>query len=496
MAYFNYVGTSAGDTSVHASGLSDLDLHMTSSGLRLFQSYQAGGVVELRATDAGSALVDTTSYATQAGLDGDVTLEITHQAGADVAIAFGAGGAGVAQFSIATDGTLAPVTTIAAGQTVLGCAAVSTIGGDYVYTTSLQSPGISVWQRVADGSYVLTSQVSGSDAFSGFQVVTVGGENYLLGSSATSDSLTNFRIDASGKPALVDQLSPDEGLWVAAPDLIQTAEVGGHAFALLASPGTGSISVIEILNGGGFAPCDQVNDELDTRFASIAALKTVSVNGHTFVIAGGADDGLTLMQLLPNGKLLHLETIADSNASALTNVTAIEAMAVGTTLEIFASGEGSADVSHFQIDLSGLGDLVVATSGATATGSAGDDVLIGAGGSELLQGGAGRDILIDSAGSDQFNGGAGADTFVFSADGAVDTIQDFEIGIDRIDLSGIGTAYTLDSFTFAALAGGIEITFKGEVLRVYSSNGHECWIPPLLTLPPDTNPAHGHARLS
>ena len=46
-------------------------------------------------------------------------------------------------------------------------------------------------------------------------------------------------------------------------------------------------------------------------------------------------------------------------------------------------------------------------------------------------GGAGRDVTF---------GGAGADVFVFSAGDGADTIGDFEIGIDRLQIENLDTA--------------------------------------------------------
>ena len=68
-------------------------------------------------------------------------------------------------------------------------------------------------------------------------------------------------------------------------------------------------------------------------------------------------------------------------------------------------------------------------------GRGGNDQLIGGDGVDYLFGGAGDDVLFDDGGLDRLNGGAGADIFVFSdaTDGGI--ITDFELGVDRIDLS-------------------------------------------------------------
>lgn len=78
-------------------------------------------------------------------------------------------------------------------------------------------------------------------------------------------------------------------------------------------------------------------------------------------------------------------------------------------------------------------------------GNSGTDFLFGNSGGDDLFGGAGIDTLDGGGGNDDLNGGAGADTFVFvQAAGVqsvgVDRIQDFEDGIDVIDLSSFDLA--------------------------------------------------------
>ncbi|MBM7068613.1 M10 family metallopeptidase C-terminal domain-containing protein [Actibacterium sp. 188UL27-1] len=84
-------------------------------------------------------------------------------------------------------------------------------------------------------------------------------------------------------------------------------------------------------------------------------------------------------------------------------------------------------------------------------GNRGDDILIGGRGNDRLQGGKGDDrldggigddILIGGDGNDILTGGAGADIFFLKSYAGVeaDTITDFEIGVDKIDISGQGFA--------------------------------------------------------
>ncbi|MBT9316057.1 S8 family serine peptidase [Leptothoe spongobia] len=78
-------------------------------------------------------------------------------------------------------------------------------------------------------------------------------------------------------------------------------------------------------------------------------------------------------------------------------------------------------------------------------GKAGNDEVFGDEGNDRIWGGLGDDILTGGLGDDTLTGGNGStslaeiDTFVLSAGTGTDTITDFELGIDRIGLSGITT---------------------------------------------------------
>ena len=66
-------------------------------------------------------------------------------------------------------------------------------------------------------------------------------------------------------------------------------------------------------------------------------------------------------------------------------------------------------------------------------GNAGDDNLRGGGDSDLIRAGEGNDRVDGGAGDDGLYGGDGADIFVVS--GGSDLLQDFESGIDRIEVA-------------------------------------------------------------
>jgi hypothetical protein len=88
-----------------------------------------------------------------------------------------------------------------------------------------------------------------------------------------------------------------------------------------------------------------------------------------------------------------------------------------------------------------------------AKGGAGDDLMDGGTGNDQVNGGAGRDIIVGGTGKDLLTGGVGVDTFVFSGlTVRPDTITDFKVGEDRLDLRslfakpGYAGANTLEKF--------------------------------------------------
>ncbi|MEG4811904.1 calcium-binding protein [Microcoleus sp. F8-D1] len=69
-------------------------------------------------------------------------------------------------------------------------------------------------------------------------------------------------------------------------------------------------------------------------------------------------------------------------------------------------------------------------------GDAGNDELLGDAGDDILYGGDGDDILNGGAGSDRLYGNAGIDTFVLAPGMGLDSIYNFQDGVDIIRLDG------------------------------------------------------------
>ncbi|MET0529650.1 MAG: VCBS domain-containing protein [Microvirga sp.] len=95
-----------------------------------------------------------------------------------------------------------------------------------------------------------------------------------------------------------------------------------------------------------------------------------------------------------------------------------------------------------------------------------DDTLIGNGGSDILLGGNDNDKLIGGGDDDTLTGGAGADTFVYTVGGGTDTITDFEVGVDKIDVVSVGGKYKLSDLTITQNGANTIITLgSGFILQ-------------------------------
>ncbi|SDX06546.1 Hemolysin-type calcium-binding repeat-containing protein [Albimonas donghaensis] len=70
-------------------------------------------------------------------------------------------------------------------------------------------------------------------------------------------------------------------------------------------------------------------------------------------------------------------------------------------------------------------------------GGPGPDNLFGGGGNDTLDGGPGRDKLVGGLGDDLLIGGKGADLMVFRGRHGTDTIEDFGLGADQMQIRGL-----------------------------------------------------------
>lgn len=297
------------------------------------------------------------------------------------------------------------------------------------------------------------------------------GVPYLIALSQEASEIALFQIADNGGLTRTGRIGVTDGLALSGPIAAEVVRIGDADFIVVAAAGASSIAVLRVLPDGGLRVADLVGDTLLTRFQSVQAFAVTEKDGWVFVVAGGGDDGLTLFVILADGRLIKTGQIEQAVGLALDDVTSVTARAVAGGIEVFAAGEGIG-ISRLLVPLPVLGAPRIGGEGADViTGAAGQDLLFSAGGDDTLFGAAGDDILADGSGEDRLYGGDGADVFVLSRDSQTDRIEDFQPGLDRIDLTSWGRLYSVNDLSILPTLDGVILQWRDETLILRAAGG-------------------------
>ena len=371
---------------------------------------------------------------------------------------------------VAVDQPAAPVMALEISQTASGpqLLATSPAGGVVTaYALSGDAPATRIGQQA-----LTEPPAAGGGKVSPEIAISLNGQTWRVVLDHAADTVELFSLNPSGGSTLVDTMGAAQGLGISTPTQLAALEMGGTAYVVVGAAGSSSLTVLEVTAAGELIPRDHIFDDLSTRFSRVTSLETIQMDGRSYVIAGGADDGLSLFELLPGGRLVHLDTVEDSHDLALANVVSLAAQETPGGMQIFAGSESEPGVTQLQVSFGVSGAVQVASDGGgTLTGTAGEDLLVGGAGADLLKGGGGADLLLDGSGSDRLQGGAGADLFLLDADGEVDHILDFDPRVDALDLSAWTMLRSLDQLAISLTSDGARLSFRDEVLILHNPQG-------------------------
>ena len=302
--------------------------------------------------------------------------------------------------------------------------------------------------------------------------VNVGRTHYIVAASAHENGMTSYSVGADGSLQMVDSIGTQDGLWSTGLADLTAVEVGGETYMIGVGAQSGTLAAVRINPVGVFFVADVEIDDRNSRFEGVSAVDTFTARGRDFVIVGGTDGGISMFELMPGGTFFHhtnaVQTI-DWNIGCITEITA---HASGDEVKVFLAGAGDGGLAELSMSLADLGTRWAGTRGNDAySGTAGHDMISGGSGDDRLSGGVGDDVLHAGTGEDRLAGGAGADVFIFTADGGTDRIEDFELGIDRIDLSDWGMIHDISALTISSHNIGARIQFQDEEIRVISEDG-------------------------
>jgi hypothetical protein len=235
-----------------------------------------------------------------------------------------------------------------------------------------------------------------------------------------------------------------------------------------------------VLFGQGTTPTNQP-PVANTDSATTAQNTAVTLEASTLLANDTDADGDSLSLTSVSNPVNGSVTVSNGNVIFTPSTNFTGNASFDYSISDGKGGTSSANVSVAVggIQTGGIGDdTLTGTEGNDSLiGRRGNDSLIGNAGNDTLIGGNGKDFLVGNAGDDLLDGGNGSDTlrgglgndiltggnrqdiFVFADGEGIDTINDFELGTDKI---GLTEGLTFGNLSFA----GNEILIGSDVLAV------------------------------
>lgn len=272
-------------------------------------------------------------------------------------------------------------------------------GRRFVYTSSTEDRGISVFELSSSGTLTSVQNVTATNLQIGVTTsVVAGGVTYLVASDVYAERLVTYSIAANGVLTEVAsfQVNPNStaNLWSTYNVYhLETVTVDGVPFVIAGSSTTDKLVIFGIAADG-------------------------TVNVVDWIDAPGAGDGITTFQA--GGKVYMLNAGQSNSIVRLYEIGGAEDVLVG-----------GADADSL-VGLDGDDELLGRGGDDVLFGGRGEDILSGAGQNDTLYGGEGDDVLVGGKGNDVLHGGSGIDVLIGGQ------------GRDTADYSGSAAAVTVN----------------------------------------------------
>ncbi|MEO1552074.1 MAG: M10 family metallopeptidase C-terminal domain-containing protein [Pseudomonadota bacterium] len=464
-------------------GLSALEIAQTPGGPVLLVGSEADSAVTSfsLADPTDPTLASIVGYSAGSGTGTLSSLEAYTIGGVTYGLTLGRYDNGVGRYSVASNGTLGFVAEQTGGigefSQVWASDQVQVGGTTYIVTSSFGMSGFRMLEVGAGGALSLAGiYADGAGQFLGdvssFATGTLHGQSFLFAGSTFDAGFHAYTVGAGGVLSETAVMDPSQGTPFNGISDMDTVQIGPRAFVVVGASATSSLSVFRVSDTGQLKEVEHVFDNGATRLAGLTAFEVFQQDGRTFLVAGGSEDGISLFEMSFNGQLRWLETLADSTTTTLDGISDIEVRLGTGEAHIYVSSVTEHGFTVLTVQTTRSGQVI--EGGAVKdvlVGTSGDDVLWGYGKSDTLFGEAGDDRLVDGRGRDVLYGGSGADVFEFVQDGRTDWIKDFEIGVDRIDLSGFDGLGHISTLTIESRGTGAVIFAAGEVFRLEKTGG-------------------------
>ena len=333
-------------------------------------------------------------------------------------------------------------------------------GVDFLISQGYADDSVAIYTIGADDRMEIVQRLSSTELNGANDVtyVMIGGRHFLLAAADQADRVTAIEIGGGDDPIvgtedddrMIGLVGDDDLIGRAGNDLIKGGAGDDVLSGRLGNDDLQGGAGVDILIGGagndtleggaggdvllGGTGVDRVSYSLSDAAVTVDLTTGRATGGHAdgdyldsienLTGSRFADTltGSVLRDVILGGK--GNDTIVGKNGNDVLNGM------VGH--DVLSGGDG-----NDRLILGGGNDIGKGGTGRDRlVGGAGRDDLDGGDNSDTLLGGAGNDVLKGGTGLDRLNGGAGADIFVFATLDGSDTIEDFEVNVDRIDFSG------------------------------------------------------------
>lgn len=357
---------------------------------------------------------------------------------------------------------------------LFGAKAVATFEqGDqnFVVVAARNDAGLTLLEMTKGGKGAVISTFFDTDdtplqGVEGLATAEFGDTRYFITAAALERGLSVFQIDADNQFVNVSNFHTQPELPLARLTTVETVSIGENVFVLAGGFGPRPLTVFQLSAEGQLTPLSQFRDAATENLTRLSALQTFELDGKTYVAMGGDTGGVNLYRMKANGAL-NLVTEFDHARPAQTNpVTDFDVITISGKTYLIATGQQNDGVATYRVFGDARGKTLTGDGGRDVLkGGSKGDILIGDGGNDRLKGKSGKDLLLDGDGKDQLFGGSGRDIFEFAPDGLQDRVQDFQDGLDLIDLSASVSGF--DDITMTQLNQRVvRLTYDEEVLLV------------------------------
>jgi Ca2+-binding RTX toxin-like protein len=154
----------------------------------------------------------------------------------------------------------------------------------------------------------------------------------------------------------IQNIVDDSVLELDAPLGVKAVQLGGKTFVYVAGRNDNGIAIFEMAADGTLIALPDVVDNATLELDGVFQFDAVTLGGSTYLLATGFDDdGVNVFEIDPTtGALTNTDVFSDSAITALNGASGVANITVGARTFVVVSGFNDSGVSVFEIDNSGI----------------------------------------------------------------------------------------------------------------------------------------------